>query len=226
MNHYFDPFSMLVGPAPRVGQVPGMMVPGMAPPVFLNDPRLPPGAYDPRVPVPVPGRDPRIPGFPGGWWNGCGPCGPDLSWCEGQGPQFYRQAIKGAAASFGPQTALGLTSRVQSGVTTPIGAGLSRTLTASPTVPFCISRLIVARTAAPFFGITSIKAARIEYLSDGEPIPADMFAADSALMPPMRMPMLYPGTTISVTVTNNDTADHHFDSSFVGFPGPSCEPCL
>jgi hypothetical protein len=42
----------------------------------------------------------------------------------------------------------------------------------------------------------------------------------------MRMPMLYPGTTISVTVTNNDTADHHFDSSFVGFPGPSCEPCL
>lgn len=226
MNHYFDPFSMLVGPAPRVGQVPGMMVPG--PGIqYLAQPwqtGQPPVQVVPGYPIPGPGG--RAPGYPGGWTPGCGPCGPDLSWCEGQGPQFYRQAIKGAAASFGPQTALGLTSRVQPGVTTPIGAGLSRTLTASPTVPFCISRLIVARTAAPFFGITSIKAARVEYLSDGEPIPADMFAADSALMPPMRMPMLYPGTTISVTVTNNDTADHHFDSSFVGFPGPSCEPCL
>jgi hypothetical protein len=226
MNNYFDPFSMLVGPAPRVGQAPpGMMVypqPWNPVPGLRPYPDQPPVSVVPGYPVP----GGRAPGYPGGWAQGCGPCGPDLSWCEGQGPLFYRQAIKGAAASFGPQTALGLTSRVQPGVTTPIGAGLSRTLTASPTVPFCISRLITARTSAPFFGITSIKAARVEYLSDGEPIPADMFAADSALMPPMRMPMLYPGTTISVTVTNNDTADHHFDSSFVGFPGPSCEPCL
>jgi hypothetical protein len=167
-----------------------------------------------------PGRPPYAP--PGG---GCGPsyC-PPLDVCPPQGPAFYGQAARSAIAAQGPQTALGINSRDQS-PGTPIIAGGTRTISATPTVPFCISKLIVARTSAPFFGIGSIKAARTEYLTDGEFIPADVFAPDTT-SPPQRMPMLYPGSSVSMLVRNQDTADHHFDATFMGFPGPSCEPCL
>lgn len=229
MNHYFDPFAMLVGPArqPQVGQQPAYdwnrivnALPALQGAAGPNGIMVPGGPGDPRIPG-------VYPGYPGGFYGGadCGPCGFDLSWCGGQPPGFYRQAVRSGAAAQGCQDALGITSRDQLGGAA-IGAGLTVVLTTSPTVPFCISRLIVSRTSAPFFSIVDIRAARISYLVDGQRIPADMFAPDGCVMPCMQLPQLFPGTNISVTVSNNDSAAHHFDAAFLGFPGQGCGPCL
>jgi hypothetical protein len=201
-----DPFAMLVGRVGQVGQAvapPGMMVP--APPATAIP--MPPSAwpYGPAL-------------------GNCNfPCYP-LPDCEPQSAGFYRHAVKAAVASQAPQTALPVNSfDITPG--TAIGAGLSRTLSTSPTVPFCITNLRVTRTSSPFFDITSITAARVEYLTDGGGVPADDFSPD-ANTPPLQMPMLFPGTQISLTARNVDSADHHFRGSYYGFPGPSCSPCL
>lgn len=215
MFNAFDPFAMLAG---RVGQAPpaAMMVPAAAPPTIMQRPPWGfPGGGAPVTPTPY-----------GPWPGGCSPpssCYP-LDYCPPQSMPFYGQAMRSAIAAHTPQTALGVSSR-DLAPGTVIVAGTSRVLSVSPTVPYCITDLRISRTSAPFFGILSLKAARIEYLTDGVQVPADDFAPDSE-KPPLQMPMLFPGTNVSLTVRNNDTADHHFDGAYYGIPGPSCAPCI
>lgn len=202
----YDPFAMLIGRVGQVGQAYPMVIPPQAGP--------PPG-------IMVPGGQPWPWGAGGGNCNT--PCFP-LPDCEPQSPGFYRHAVKAAVASQAPQTALPVNSfDITPG--TAIPANTSRVLSTSPTVPFCITSLRVTRTSSPFFDITSITAARVEYLTDGGGVPADDFSPD-ANTPPLQMPMLFPGTQISLTARNVDSADHHFRASYYGFPGPSCSPCL
>lgn len=215
--HNFNPFAMLIGRVGQVGQaIPQAMV-------------IPPAGAPPGIMVPAGPWGGGVPGVPGPWpWGGGGgncnyPCYP-LPDCEPQGPGFYRHAVKAAVAAQAPQTGMAVNSfDLDPG--TPIAANSSRVLSTSPTVPFCITSLRVTRTSAPFFDITSIRAARIEYLTDGGGIPADDFAPD-ANTPPLQMPMLFPGTQISLTARNVDGSEHHFRGAYYGFPGPSCSPCL
>jgi hypothetical protein len=158
-----------------------------------------------------------VPGAPPGY-----PCG--LPSYSPQTPAFYQQAAAAAAAAGSPQISLGINSE-ESGVGTIIAAGTSRTLTASPTVPLCITRLVVDRGSAPFFQIVSIKAARTDYGADGQSTPADGYTADACCVP-MQMPMLLPGTNVTLVVKNKDSADHHFYGNFLGIPGPGCGPCI
>lgn len=167
-----------------------------------------------------------VPGAPSSLSGGaCGPsrC-PPLDYCTPQSAGFYGQAAASAAAAQAPQSTLGINTLDQS-PNTKVGAGLARTISTSPSVPICLTQFKVSRVSAPFFQLTSIRAAKTEYLSDGQSIPADDYTADSTT-PPIRLPMLMPGSQISVGLLNIDSADHHFFAEFRGFDGPGCYPCL
>lgn len=218
-QNYFDPAAMLLGRVGRVGTGDVLVEPGRP---YMN-----PYAWAPPA-----GATPLSPYYPPGFSpNPCGPpCFP-LPDCPPQGAAFYARAANSALAAQGTQIPLPINSR--DNTVTPaasvaaglIVAGATAVITNSPTVPLCITQYRVARTSAPFFDVMSIRAARQEFMGDGGGTPADDFAADSN-SPPGQFPQLFPGTTISVTVRNNDGANHAYGSAFYGYPGPSCAPCL
>lgn len=206
MNRYYDPIAMLTG---RVGQVaPGMMVPAGGGGVYI-----PPAAV-------WPGPD---------YGPNCRPSAcPPMGYCPPQSPGFYAQAAAAAEAAKAPQSSLAFNS-IEQTPNTPIAAMVgvvpgTRVLSASPTVPICITQLKFSITDE-FFLVGSIRAARKEYGADGQSFPASNYRADSTT-PPLQMPMLMPGTPITVQLFNIDAAAHHAFGEFRGFPGPGCDPCL
>lgn len=222
MNHY-DPFQMLVGRVGRVGtgdvsapQLPWQMV------------QAPPWGWPQGAPI-APALPPPQMGYPvgncGPQWGG-GACAlPD---CSPQGPAFYNRAANSAISAQGTQVPLAINTRDGGGVgnATAIGAGLTRTLTATPVVTYCITAIRVPRQVAPFFAFGSISAARNEYLmNNGQFVPCEVYASDTT-MPPSQLPFLNANTPITVLVRNEGSQDMHFSMSFDGFPGASCNPCL
>lgn len=113
------------------------------------------------------------------------------------------------------QQPLGINNRDAPNAGTIIAANETRTLTASPSVPICLTKFVVDRGSSPFFQITSIRNALREFLTDGQSIPADNFSPDGS-PPPMKLPILMPGTSISVTVRNKTSESHDFYAQFYG----------
>lgn len=192
-----------------------------------------PPAGIPTFPLPVPTPNGTVPNgcTPGNFYPpSCSPCPPNAPsglqqalynmYCAQQQAQ-YQRASRAAVAAKQPQIALGI--RTAAGVT--VAAGGIVTLTASPTVPLCITDFEVSRLIAPFFLINSMKTARVDFLADGQGIPADMFAPD-AVHPPMEQPYLMPGTQITLTIENIDGAPHPFFAAWTGIPGGLQGPCL
>jgi hypothetical protein len=208
-----------------VGAANGMMVPGG-------------GAFAPQLNTRWPGYAP-----PGASAGNCGPAIPACPPLDAAMQQqmaaaacyadqaMYQRAARAAALSRSPQIALGISSDTRigggggAGTNGAVLTGASATLSATPTVPLCITDFEVSRVSAPYFHLTSMRASRQDFLADGIGVPADAYSPDG-IHPPMEMPQLLPGTQITLVVFNTDGAERQFYGSFSGIAGGGQGPCL
>lgn len=202
-------------------------------------------SYNPMLPplgaIPlgnfVPPIPPVAPGGPAGcvqgsyYWPNCSPCPPSAEAVAASQAAYnaacmqkqarVQAAAQSVIASQQPQIGLGIRTL---GATT-VAAGGTATLTATPSVPLCITDFEVSRATAQFFLINGLTVGRVNYLADGQGLPADSFAPD-ADHPPLEMPMLWPGTQLTLIIENIDDAAQRFFGTFWGISGPASGPCL
>lgn len=125
-----------------------------------------------------------------------------------------------------PQIGIGINNRQNSAAGTIVAGGETRVLTATSAVPVCLTKLVVSRGSTTFFGIASLRNALQEFLADNAMLPADMFAPDS-LVSPIQLPLLMPGTQLTLSVTNLTSEPHDFYAGFQGIPDRQFTgPCL
>lgn len=228
MNHYYDPFAMLVGqvgtqpqPAyppqqamvPMFGQVGqgGIMVPGGAtvPPGTLPVPpgSLPPGYF----PVPPGGVPPYGPFGP--WAGSC--FGPPIA------PPVPTAAVEAVKRCTDP---LGISSNVDGA--DAIAVGETRDIETEPQNWFCAEDLDIPRTVSAFFLIHSLRFSTCELLQNGA-VHADTFASD-AIHPCLKTSAICPGQSIRMSVENinpDGVTALHFYGTFFGQTSQACIPC-
>lgn len=170
----------------------------------------------------------QLQGWPG-YGSPCGPVGAygancGISFSSPQCDPFYDAAAKTAVASRACQTPLACNSLDQA-PNTPIASNTARTLSCRPVVPICITRYVVPSTCGQFFVIQSIQCTKIEWLDGVQAVPA-LTCSENNTNPCFKFPSVYPGTDVLVRVFNFDGSDQHYFSTFIGFEGPGCYPCL
>lgn len=121
-----------------------------------------------------------------------------------------------ALASAMPQTGIGFDSANDAELTNgliPVGGTV--TLSSQTVTPFRATRLVVPRTQAPFFSLSALKMAKVEWISSDQSVPASMFTED-AISPPMEQAVLSAGVPAIISVENVSSAPQRFTAGIWG----------
>lgn len=110
------------------------------------------------------------------------------------------------------------------GIITPLGFKprkirkcKTRTVIARPQIPYQPSVLFIPRDVAKHFDICSIRVGQVLILGSRDPIPAEMYSANSGRGPAaIQLPPLLPGQHVYLTVRNHSSHDKTFRAGLNG----------